>query len=101
MVAVSVDHHCSKVEGGWKEKREKCAGVKKWDLLAGGREGGDGRERIKRVERGWQAQAPGSSYIWLSGKVSSNLSQIPNDFSLKSSIPDRVYHMTSKKGNFT
>ncbi len=37
------------------------------------------------------------AYIWLSGKVTSNLSQIPSDFSLKSSIPDRVYHTLSKK----
>ncbi len=51
------------------------------------------------AERIAWAQAPGSSYIWLSGKVTSNLPQIPNDFSLKSSIPDRVYHMTSRKGN--
>ena|SRR5258708_4289062 len=43
--------------------------------------------------------APRSSYIWLSGKVTLNLPQIPNDFSLKSSISDRVYHMTSRKGN--
>src|SRR5258708_39135839 len=27
-------------------------------------------------------QDPGSSYIWLSGKVTSNLSQIPNNFCL-------------------
>src|SRR5260370_33742323 len=29
-----------------------------------------------------QWQDPGSSYIWLSGKVTSNLSQIPNTFCL-------------------
>src|SRR5258707_5477191 len=28
------------------------------------------------------SQDPGSSYIWLSGKVTSNLSQIPNNFCL-------------------
>src|SRR5229473_6188038 len=34
-------------------------------------------------------EAPGSSYIWQSGKVTSNLSQIPNNFCLKSSISDK------------
>src|SRR5258707_13560818 len=31
---------------------------------------------------GASTQDPGSSYIWLSGKVTSNLSQIPNNFCL-------------------
>ena len=85
---------------GSRSAREKRIRAGDWKAERGDMQNERPSAWRKSTERAAR-EAPGSPYIWLSGKVSSNLSQIPNDFSLKSSIPDRVYHMTSKKGNFT
>jgi hypothetical protein len=38
---------------GKREKMNGCAGVKKWDLLAGRKEGGDGRNSMKKSCAPW------------------------------------------------